>query len=250
MRYLIVSDLHANLEGLQAVLSAAANRYDRVICCGDIVGYGPDPNRVTEWVRENAAAVVRGNHDKACCGIADAQEFNQVARAAALWTRACLTAENLEYLRSLAVGPMEVGGFQIIHGSIQDEDEYIFVAQDAVQDFPYLGCRLTFFGHTHQQGGFERVAGEAVRAIKPSLKSGVASKTLELRERDQYLLNPGSVGQPRDGDSRAAFVIYTSDQGLGMVEYWRVPYDIVATQQKMLQAGLPQVLALRLSFGR
>src|SRR3989442_14590631 len=125
MRYLIITDLHANLEGLQACLEAAKGRYDQVICCGDVVGYGPDPNAVTEWVREHAAAVVRGNHDKACCGITDAEEFNQAARAAALWTRDVLTPENLEYLRKLATGPAEVDGFQIIHGSVQDEDEYI-----------------------------------------------------------------------------------------------------------------------------
>lgn len=250
MRYLIVSDLHANLEGLEAVLSAVENRYDRVICCGDLVGYGPDPNAAVEWVRAHAAAVVRGNHDKACCGVSDAEDFNQVARTAAQWTRQQLTAENLAYLRALPVGPMVVDGFQIVHGSIQDEDEYLFDVADAKPEFVQLGYPVTFFGHTHMQGGFFRQAAGAIRAIQPAFSAGVASMSLELEERGQYLLNAGSVGQPRDGDSRAAVIIYSREGELGQVEYWRVPYDIAATQQKMQDAGLPYVLALRLSLGR
>ena len=134
MRYLIVSDLHANLESLKAVLSAVENRYDRVVCCGDLVGYGPDPNPVVDWVRANAVAVIRGNHDKACCGVTEAEDFNQVARTAALWTRQRLTAENLAYLRALPAGPLEVDGFQIVHGSVQDEDEYLYNVADARAD--------------------------------------------------------------------------------------------------------------------
>lgn len=250
MRYLIITDLHANLEGLQACLAAAEGRYDTVICCGDIVGYGPDPNAVTDWVRANVVAVVRGNHDKACCGITDAEEFNQAARDAALWTRDCLTPENLEYLRNLPVGPTVVDGFQIVHGSIRDEDEYVFVVQDAAQDFPNLGHQLTFFGHTHLQGGFAQLPDQELRAIRPSYHPGIATLRLEIEENVTYLVNPGSTGQPRDGDSRAAFVIYYPDEGRGLVEYWRVPYEIEATQKKMMSAGLPQVLALRLNFGR
>ena len=250
MRYLVVSDLHSNLEALEAVLAAARGRYDRVICCGDLVGYGADPNAVVEWVRANAVAVVRGNHDKACCGITDALEFNTAARAAAHWTRAQLTAENMSYLQALPVGPLPIDGFQIVHGSVQDEDDYIFVARDAAEDFPRLGHRLTFFGHTHLQGGFVRVAGGGVLAVEPSFSPGVASQVLELQERDQYLLNAGSVGQPRDADSRAAFATYADDVGFGVVEYWRAPYDIAATQAKMALAGLPDVLIRRLSLGR
>ena len=250
MRYLIVSDLHANLEGLQAVLSAVENRYDRVVCCGDLVGYGPDPNAVVDWVRANVVAVIRGNHDKASCGVTDAENFNQLARTAALWTRQQLTPENLAYLRALLVGPLEVDGFQIVHGSVQDEDEYLFNVADARPQFSHLDYQLTFFGHTHMQGGFLHHGGGDVRAVYPSFQMGVASKNLDLEEREQYLLNPGAVGQPRDGDNRAACVIYTRDGELGQVEYWRVPYDIGATQQKMLEAGLPEVLATRLSLGR
>lgn len=247
LRFFIISDLHANIEGLQAVLEAAEGRYDKIICCGDIVGYGPDPNAVTDWVRKNVAAVVRGNHDKACCGITDAQEFNAAARAAAIWTRECLTGENLSYLRNLAAGPMPVDSFQILHGSIEDEDEYVFVVDDAMHGFPKLGVQVNFFGHTHIQGGFLRVPAGA-QTIRPALGKGIANKSLEVKDPEQYLINPGSTGQPRDGDSRAAFVIYTPEERV--VEYWRAPYNVVATQQKMKNAGLPEVLSLRLSFGR
>ena len=250
MRTLVISDLHGNWEGLEAALEAASGRYERIVCCGDLVGYGPDPNRVTDWVRANVKAVVRGNHDKACCGITDAAEFNALARAAVFWTRDQLTPENLTYLRNLPVGPMVLDGFQMVHGSVAHEDEYLFGPRDAADDFLLLSQRLTFFGHTHLQGGFIRYAGGPVRVVEPRFPRGTGAHSLELSDREQYLLNPGSVGQPRDGDSRAAFAIFSDEEALGVVEYWRAPYDILATQRKMLAAGLPDVLARRLSLGR
>lgn len=250
MRYLIISDLHGNFEALEAAVAAADRKYDRVICCGDLVGYGPDPNETVNWVRENAMVVVRGNHDKACCGIDDAGEFNPIARKAAFWTREELTPENLAYLRELPMGPIPMDGFQVAHGSVQDEDEYIFVAQDASLSFPQLERPLTFFGHTHLQGGFVRLGDGPVRTIQLALPKGLVSRPLELHEREQYLLNPGSIGQPRDGDPRAAFSIFDSEPPPGFVEFWRVPYDIAKTQAKMMEAGLPPPLAFRLGLGR
>ena len=249
MRYLVISDIHSNWEALKAVLEAAEGRYGRILCCGDLVGYGPHPNAVVDWVRENVAAVVRGNHDKASCGISDAQDFNSVARAAALWTRQELSVENLNYLRSLPAGPLVLGGFQILHGSVRDEDDYVFLARDAQEDFDALGYPLTFFGHTHQQGGFVRVAPHRINVVQPPPGAGIASADLELREREQYLLNPGSVGQPRDGDPRAAFAIYDEGQAR-LVEYWRAPYDIAATQYEMARVALPEILIRRLALGR
>jgi len=250
MRYLIISDLHSNLEALEAAVQAAEGRYDRVVCCGDVVGYGPDPNAVTDWVRQNVVAVVRGNHDKACCGITDAQDFNTVARTAAMWTRERLTGENLEFLRNLPIGPVSVNGFQILHGSIDDEDEYVFVVEDAIHGFPALGHVVNFFGHTHVQGGFLRTAVGGAQTIRPGLDRDLCSKVMELRPDDQYLINPGSTGQPRDGDARAAFCIYDTEPAPGVVEYCRVNYDVAVTQKKMKEAGLPEVLSLRLAFGR
>ncbi len=249
MRYLIISDIHSNWQALEAVLRVAGGRYDQVVCCGDLVGYGPDPNPVVDWAREHLAAVVRGNHDKACCGISEGEDFNAVARAAAFWTRHELTVENMNYLRSLPAGPLVLDGFQLIHGSVYNEDEYLFMPQDAQEEFCVLGYPLAFFGHTHQQGGFVRVAGRRINVLQPTSEPGVTSATLEMEERQQYLVNPGSVGQPRDADPRAAFAIYESGEP-GLVEYWRTPYDIAATQAKMSAADLPNILIRRLSIGR
>ncbi len=250
MRYLIVSDLHSNAEALQAVLEAAAGRYERVICCGDLVGYGADPNATVDWARQNVSVIVRGNHDKASCGVTEGEDFNPLARYAALWTRAQLTPENLAYLRDLPIGPIEVDGFHVVHGSIEDEDEYVFFSEHAAMLAPRLQFPVTFFGHTHIQGGFIRQGIGLVRSIPVAVSEERGFKALELQEREQYLVNPGSVGQPRDGNARAAFVIYDTDTTPGVVEYWRAPYDVAAAQQKIRAAGLPPRLADRLAVGR
>jgi len=250
MRYLVVSDLHSNLEALAAVLEASAGRYERVVCCGDLVGYGADPNPAVDWARKNVAVIVRGNHDKACCGTSEGEDFNPLARYAALWTRAQLTPENLAYLRELPSGPIQVDGFQLVHGSVADEDEYVFFAEHAALTYPYLDSSLTFFGHTHIQGGFARLGLGPVRSIQVSFPEGSGWKAFELHEREQYLINPGSVGQPRDGNPRAGFAIYDSDLTPGTVEYGRVAYDVARAQQKIRLAGLPPRLADRLAVGR
>src|SRR5580658_392753 len=126
MRYLILSDIHANLTALETVLDAAKGRWDQAVCLGDLVGYGPDPNEVIDRVRALSVATIRGNHDKAISGLADPDEFNPVARNAVLWTRGQLSPENLEYLEKLPQGPLPVNGFSIVHGAIHDEDEYVF----------------------------------------------------------------------------------------------------------------------------
>lgn len=250
MRYLILGDIHANSVALEAVLEQAGKEYERFVCLGDIVGYGPDPNEAVDRVQElKPMAVVRGNHDKACCGITDAEDFNPVARAAVTWTREQLRAENLSYLRELAMGPMPVGSFQIVHGSVLDEDEYIFQAREARESLKEAQVPVTFFGHTHYQGGFALRESDGVEVVRLSLPPGVVSAKLTLDTASRrYLVNPGSVGQPRDGDARAGFVFY--DDKKQEVEYWRVPYDIQATQKKMRDAGLPPSLSDRLARGR
>src|SRR5262249_13815019 len=139
-------DLHANWEALQAVLEKARGQYDRALCCGDLVGYGADPNLVVEWVRANCPVVVRGNHDRACIGQEDLEWFNPVARAAAIWTLGRLTPENVEYIASLTKGPVTEDGFQVVHGSPIDEDEYMLAADEAFEAFGYLETRVAFFG--------------------------------------------------------------------------------------------------------
>ena len=248
MRYLVLSDLHSNLEALQAVLAITEGEYDQVVCCGDLVGYGPDPDPVVDWVREHVTEVIRGNHDKACCGVTDAEDFNEAARMASFWTRAHLKPENLQYLRKLPKGPAAVANqFAIVHGSPLDEDEYITTCAGAAESIHFLFHRVSFFGHTHLQGGFLQDGSTAVEALPPPVSLDSTCKSLEVQPNETYYLNPGSVGQPRDGDSRAAFVIYDT---AGIVEYGRVPYDVEATMDKMRQAGLPEFLAYRLSIGR
>lgn len=246
MRYLILSDIHGNWEALEAVLRDARGEYDTVLCCGDLVGYGADPNRVIDWSRECVAHVVRGNHDKGCAGLDDLEWFNAVARAAATWTAASLTRENMQYLRSLPQGPLLIDSFQIVHGSPLDEDEYVVSPGDAAQTVPYTDRELSFFGHTHLQGGFAAYRNVVRRMERPGR---------DERERDQavepnvlYLANPGSVGQPRDGDPRAAYLIYETEDRL--LRFRRVAYEVEAAQAKIVRAGLPPVLAARLASGQ
>ena len=246
MRYLIISDLHSNWEALEAVIESAQGQYDRIACCGDLAGYGPDPNLVIDWARENLSAVVRGNHDRACGGLEDLEWFNPVARSATIWTMARLSSENFDYLRQLPAGPILVDGFQLIHGSPLDEDEYVISATDARNVFDYLEANITFFGHTHLQCGYARTDGTFQMMGRPE---GHQTESWQRLDRDGiYLINPGSVGQPRDGDPRASFAIFDSET-LELVQR-RVRYDFETTQRKIEAFGLPEVLGSRLGIGR
>lgn len=247
MRYLIISDIHANLTALEAVLAAANGKWDKAVCLGDLVGYGPDPNEVAERVRSLEAETIRGNHDKAIAGAEDVDDFNPIARAAVLWTREQLRPENREYLQNLPKGPKSIDGFTVVHGSIYDEDEYVYSPELAVDPLKASPAPVTFFGHTHLQGGFT-LCGEDLQTLHAAPGLGRESVELKIESGTNYLLNPGSVGQPRDGDSRAGFAI--ADLKHHTVEFWRIPYDIARVQQRMSQAGLPEPLILRLAFGR
>jgi predicted phosphodiesterase len=246
VRYLIVSDLHANWQALEAVVGEAAGAYDQALCCGDLVGYGAEPNPVVEWARAHCAVVVRGNHDKVSTGQEDLEWFNPVARASALWTQENLTPANIEYIRGLPKGPVVVDGFQVLHGSPFDEDEYVMAAGEAGQAFGYLESRLAFFGHTHLQGGFiwNRSRVETILATPARNRR----QEMEVEPECGYLVNPGSVGQPRDGDPRAAYALY--DSGARRVAYCRVPYDVATAQKRIRAAGLRPILADRLSRGQ
>jgi len=245
VRYLILSDIHANWEALRAVLASAGSLYDRIVCCGDLVGYGADPDAVVEWVRANVNSVVRGNHDKACAGLEDLEWFNPVARLSALWTQAATQPDNIEFLRGLIQGPERINGFQILHGSPLDEDEYVVSEQDVAQVAPYLDCEVSFFGHTHLQGAFLCHRNGVKRLVAADAASG--QEVLELENDVTYLINPGSVGQPRDGDRRAAYAIY--EPAARLVLLCRAEYDVASAQNKILDAGLPELLALRLNSG-
>ncbi len=247
VRYLILSDIHANLDALDAVLAAAPrDTWDRVIVLGDLVGYGADPNAVVDRVRAlDPLAVIRGNHDKACCGIEDASNFNHVARIAASWTEGHLTPENREYLRDLPAGPVVIDDrVEICHGSPFDEDHYIFDAEDARRALEAGDRQLCLFGHTHLPVVFRR-AGTMYDGFLPE---GDADTTLTLQDGVRYVINPGSVGQPRDGDPRAGFAIYDTEGPTLTLR--RVPYAVDAAQRRILGAGLPASLANRLAVGR
>lgn len=245
MRYLILSDIHANWEALRAVLESAESDYDRIVCCGDIVGYGADPDAVVQWVRDNVNGVIRGNHDKACAGLEDLEWFNPVARLSALWTQAVVQPENIQYLRTLARGPEHINGFQILHGSPLDEDEYVLSEQDVAQVAPYLDTSVSFFGHTHVQGAFQCHRNGVRRLV--AADNSAKEEVLELEHDANYMINPGSVGQPRDGDRRAAYAIYEPAKRL--VSMCRTEYDVAGAQKKIIDAGLPELLALRLGAG-
>ncbi len=250
MRILLISDIHANLEALDACL-AAAPPHDVLVNLGDIVGYGASPNEVTERSRGLGHLFVRGNHDKAISGAEEMKDFNPIAALAALWTRDHLTAGNLDWLRSLPAGPILLEGFpdiQFVHGSPLDEDEYVVHPSDAVAPLHESSRAITFFGHTHIQGAF--VGGDIDDPYYPEYQSvgQFESQCMPLKEGGRYLINPGSVGQPRDGDWRAAFALF--DAEFLEVTFFRVPYDLRTAQDRIMSANLPQRLATRLAAGR
>jgi predicted phosphodiesterase len=248
MRYLIISDIHSNLTALETALSAAEGKWEKAVCLGDLIGYGPDPNEVIDRIRSLGAVTIRGNHDKAVAGVENIDDFNPIARAAVLWTRQQLRPDNREYLENLPKGPQTVGAFSIVHGSVYDEDEYVFSPELALDPLRTSATAITFFGHTHIQGGFTLRSQDDVQVLHAAPGAGHESLSVSIQPDTKYLLNPGSIGQSRDGDARAGFAIADLDHG--RVEFWRVPYDIERVQQRMAQAGLPEPLILRLAFGR
>jgi len=244
MRYLVITDIHANIEALEVCLAHAGTRgYDRVLVLGDIVGYGPDPNAVIDRiVGLSPAAIVRGNHDKIAFGIHLAEGFNHSARAAAQWTLDALTQEHRDWLVALPQGPTLVeGNIEICHGSPLDEDEYIFDELDARRAIDTSRERLCLYGHTHVALAF-KLTGKTLGLVAPSAEG------FSVDDDSKYLVNPGSVGQPRDADPRAAYAIVDVDSR--RLEMYRVEYPIAETQAKMAAAGLPDPLIRRLSMGR
>lgn len=246
MRALICADIHANLEALEAVLELARQEgVDRLVVLGDLVGYGGGPAEVVERLRawDGPLTLLRGNHDKVVAGLADATEFNELARASAAWTREQLDEAQLGFVRDLPVGPITFDDYATLcHGSPFDEDVYIFSPIEAKQAFDATPDTLVFFGHTHlacfflERGG--RVGAYMVRGDDGQL---------ELEEETRYLVNPGSVGQPRDGDPRAACILFDSERRL--LSWQRLEYPIDRAQRRILDAGLPAPLAERLAVG-
>ena len=251
MRILLLSDIHSNLEALQACL-AVAPPTDLIVNLGDIVGYSASPNEVTTRVRELGGTFVRGNHDKVVTGIDNVENFNPIAGLAALWNRDQLNSDHLDWLRALPHGPVvvpELPGVQFVHGAPDDEDRYVVTIEDALQTLATSQDSVVFFGHTHVQGIFSLRSGLA-QNIHPEYPSIAKQETwdFQLETGATYMINPGSIGQPRDGDWRAAFAIFDTEKQA--VTFYRVPYDLRSAQERIFAANLPPRLATRLAAGR
>jgi predicted phosphodiesterase len=251
VRILLLSDIHGNLEALTACLEAAP-AHDRAVNLGDIVGYGASPNEVTERSRELGTLFVRGNHDKAVTGLTDLKDFNPIAGLAALWTRDQLTPQNFDWLHALPPGPLKVDDIpdaQFVHGSMLGEDEYVINPEEALAPLQQTPVTTTFFGHTHLQGGFlGDGTGAAPFYARYQTIGKIETWEFALKPEFRYLINPGSVGQPRDGDWRSAFATFDTETRL--VTFHRVPYDLKSAQDRILAANLPPRLAMRLAAGR
>lgn len=252
MLILLLSDVHSNFEALTACMEAAPP-CDRVVNLGDVVGYGGSPNEVTELCRKNTWVCVRGNHDKVCTGIESAEYFNPIAALAAYWTRQKLTPENFAWLRAMPEGPVrsdELKGVQFVHGSPLDEDEYMISLMDATEALDEVDVPVTFFGHSHIQGAFFLDNGDDPKELRPGNRHEDDHEThrVQLVAGARYMINPGSVGQPRDGDWRAAFAVFDTEKR--ELTFHRVPYDVEAAQKHIRDAQLPERLAARLGEGR
>ena len=243
--YAVISDIHGNLEALEAVLEDVPDGVEEIYCLGDVIGYGASPNECCESVRSYEMPVISGNHDLAVTDLStDLAWFNPVAAAAIEWTREQLTPDNAEFLRTRP-RMLQSKETLFVHGSVRDPDEYILngaVASEnlAVLTADYPNVQVCFFGHTH------------VKTVVPSPDgpSSGSHDTLDLSSGGPYLVNPGSVGQPRDGDTFASYVLVENTQDETRIAYRFVEYDVEKAQDKIRAAGLPGMLADRLALGR
>lgn len=238
----ILSDIHGNLAALEAVLALMKDRgVTRFVCCGDVVGYGPDPNRCIEAIRSLHAVCVAGNHDYGAVGKTSIRAFNDSAATAVLWTRSKLSVVNRVYLENLPLTE-RLDPLLIVHASPSEPEEWVYLASlaEAEEEMEFYPDRVCLVGHSHLPFVVERLPGRRAQLV--------TEDSFELKPDARYLVNVGSVGQPRDGDPRACVVIYNSRTGV--LSFHRVEYDVAAVQKKMGAAGLPQALADRLAKGR
>jgi predicted phosphodiesterase len=240
MRIAILSDLHANLEATDVVLADARDREcTDYVCLGDVVGYNANPRECLEIVQKLGCPIVKGNHDEQASLDESSRDFNALAEMAINWTREQLTEPDKQWLRDLPfIG--EVGEFTIVHATLDRPEQwgYVFNTLDAAASFAHQQTTVCFFGHTHVAGAFVRDDG--VKRVK--------ADELKIEPTKKYFINTGSVGQPRDGDWRAAYCIYHVDKNV--VEQRRLKYDVATAQDKIIKAGLPRLLAERLKLGR
>jgi predicted phosphodiesterase len=247
MLYAIISDIHSNLEALQAVLRFLRRKPIRYwLVLGDIVGYGASPNEVVRLVQGlRRRFVVRGNHDRVAAGLDTWEDFNEVAARAIQWTRQKLHPAIRGFLRQLPIGPLPVpGGMVITHGCPRDEDAYVLEAQEALLNFEVTEAPIIWFGHTHIPIIYRQTRSGKVQTIRIPCAHRVR---IRLRPGERYMINPGSVGQPRDHCPLTSFCVM--NPATWTVTYYRLPYDIAKAQARILRAGLPAFLAQRLAYG-
>jgi predicted phosphodiesterase len=240
MRFAIFSDIHANLEALEAVLQDSKERAaTHYVCLGDVVGYNANPHECVQRIREMDCPIVKGNHDEQASLTESSRDFNELAEHAIEWTRANLNSDDKEWLRDLRM-ERQVRDFTIVHATLDTPAQwgYVFNNLDAAASFTYQHTSICFFGHTHVPTAFVREDG--VRRLN--------LEQLRIDPSRKYFINAGSTGQPRDGDWRAAYCLYDSEKNV--VELHRVKYDLDAAQKKIIKAGLPRLLAERLAIGR
>jgi len=240
MRLAVFSDIHSNLEALEAVLAdARARECTQFVCLGDVVGYNANPHECVERVRAMDCPIVKGNHDEQASLIESSRDFNELAEHAIEWTRDNLTEEDKEWLRGLRL-QRQVRDFTIVHATLDTPAQwgYVFNNLDAAASFTYQHTAVCFFGHTHVPMAFIR--DEGIKRVR--------TEQLRIDMTKKYFINTGSVGQPRDADWRAAYCIYHLDKNV--VEQRRVKYDLATAQKKIVKAGLPRLLAERLAIGR
>jgi predicted phosphodiesterase len=240
VRYAIISDIHANLEAFEAVLAdAEENKCTHFVCLGDVVGYNANPHECAERIREMDCPIVKGNHDEQASLGESSRDFNELAEAAIQWTRDNLTDEDKNWLRDLKL-QRQVRDFTIVHSTLDTPGQwgYVFNNLDAATSFTYQHTTVCFFGHTHVPMAFIKDEGVQRQQIDK----------LRIDPGKKYFINVGSVGQPRDGDWHAAYCIYHVESNV--VEQRRLKYDLATAQKKIIDAGLPHMLADRLAVGR
>lgn len=249
MRFLILSDIHGNIDALDAVLARAPrDSYDRLLVLGDLVGYCANPNEVVDKIFElKPDVMIRGNHDKVASGVESADSFNRIAGEAARWTQKALTAANRDRVANLPAGPKNVDkDIEVCHGTPFDEDTYVFDEDEATRALEAAHRQICFFGHTHVPIAYVR-KGTDLTVVHPQ-PGGQETTVVNVLKTGRYLINPGSIGQPRDTDPRASYATYDSKKQ--RIEIRRVPYRIDLAQQRIVEAGLPESLAFRLGLGR
>lgn len=245
MKYFIFTDIHGNEEALDSVLRLASEQsIDHYLFLGDMVGYGASPNAIISRMKElKPITMIRGNHDKAVCQPELVESFNPIAATAIHWTRDQVSGNNLAFLTELARGPLTVGGdITVCHGAPFDEDFYIFGEFDAAEAFIHFQTSFCFFGHTH----YPFIYSERDHLVEGIFVTGNTNE-IQLEEGIRYLINPGSVGQPRDRNNRAACAVFDTEKRT--IHFHRLEYDISAAQKKILDEALPPALADRLSLG-